>query len=905
MLAQRPRLGQQLSPRRRLLGALPDASGWVVWLEAPYGYGKSVLAAQWAQSLETQGRPVKWVSVDGRGVKESVARLAALPVEAGWDELRDALWADEALVVIEELAEPDDVTPLLTDMRGLLLLASRGRLTSPELPRLATRGRLVHLRAADLAFTLPEAQELFSDASTAEEAWRASGGWALPLHFAALTGESADPDSLVAGVRSSLPAGIWTEALLQATLPYLPSVAASAASRELAAAGFTQEIDAGYRLHPLIAEALRGAHPDETRAAVLAQQDRFPLELRAEALACAGLTRELTDLIENDPIPGRLGNLDPAGLLRWERLCEGAPGPGRLLALAWAQSALGDPVAAVATLRQVAAHGSATPTHVLTAIGWELFELEPAELEQALATLARAESLLGLVSARAAASFLVNSSIFFYKRQDWATVAAMLRRALDLLGDGANDEDYTSVIRHKLAEVEWELHGDLHGFVAASEEQFRVQVTTSPYNALVAQQMLGMLRALISDPRAEGHLEDAAGGSAYNGFVAACSAAELAALRGDAAAFPAILARFRPWRSSFPEMEARVKELWARTLRQGGAPEAALRVIEGSVGPGPDGERALALAAVGRVDEAEAAMPDPALTMLRRSRLELHAANYLLARDERHLDAIVEGTMAGTAVLPALLPIEALPVARPELAAAYPIEALLSARWSEAIRLRLDEVPPLTIELLGTFRVGLLGRDVALSTKHREILCLMALEVPRSRIGEILWPEAPAKKVQNNLHVQMTLLRRAIEPWGVRTYLGETGLERCEIDLSELLSALDRGDVATTLRLYREPLADGVDIAEVDELRSQLRARVVEGWRAAAAREAPLAALEAMERVLEVEPYDEEALAESLRLLVSLGREREARRRFDEFARRLKQEFGFEPLPATWAWQRN
>lgn len=894
-----------MSPRTRLLGSLPDASGWVVWLEAPYGYGKSVLAAQWAQTLEADGRVVKWLSIDGRGLKESIARLVALPVEAGWDELRDALWADEALVVIEDLAEPDDVTPLLADVRGLLLLASRGRLTSPELPRLATRGRLVHLRAADLMFTLDEAHDLFPDPAAAEDAWRASGGWALPLHFAALTGETADSDSLVAGVRSSLPSEVWTEALLQSTLPYLPFDAATEASRELAAAGFTQEIDAGYRLHPLMAESLRRAYADETRAAVLSEQARLPLELRAEALACAGLRSELTDLIENDPVPGRLGSLDPAGLLRWEAFCVGSPGPGRLLAKAWALSTLGDAAAAVTALREVAAHPDATPSHVLTALSWELYELEPGEVERAEATLASAEDLMAVVPPRAAVSFLVNSSIFFYKRQDWARVAAMLKRSLELLGDAANDEDYTSVIRHKLAEVEWELHGDLHAFIAASEEQYRVQIESNPYNALVAQQMLGWLRALISDPRAGTHLEEAAAGSAHNSFVAACSAAELATLKGDTAAFPGIVARFRPWRTSFPETETRIRELWARSLRREGAADAALRVLEESSGPGADGERALALAALGRAEEAAAAMPDPAATKLRRTRLELHAANYLLSRDASQIDEIVSGTLAGATVLPGLLPLEALPVERPELAAAYPMSELLAARWTAAIQQRLDEVPPLVIELLGGFRVRLLDQEIALSTKHREILCLLALGLPRSQIGEMLWPEAPQKKVQNNLHVQLTLLRRAIEPWGVKTYVGDTGLERCRVDLTELQSALDRGDVAMSLRLYREPVADGVDVSEVDEFRDQLRARVVEVWRAAAAQAAPQAALELLERVLAVDPYDEETLGETLKLLVSLGREREARRRFDEFAKRLKQEFGHEPMPATWAWQRN
>ncbi len=56
--------------------------------------------------------------------------------------------------------------------------------------------------------------------------------------------------------------------------------------------------------------------------------------------------------------------------------------------------------------------------------------------------------------------------------------------------------------------------------------------------------------------------------------------------------------------------------------------------------------------------------------------------------------------------------------------------------------------------------------------------------------------------------------------------------------------------------------------------------------------------------MLGIEPYAEDALGETLRLLTSLGREREAHRRYEEFALRLRRELGQDPLPATGAWKR-
>src|SRR5690606_41935379 len=58
----RPQADARYLERRRLLDRLPDEPGYVVWLEAPYGYGKSVLTSQWARELEDGGWSVVWLS---------------------------------------------------------------------------------------------------------------------------------------------------------------------------------------------------------------------------------------------------------------------------------------------------------------------------------------------------------------------------------------------------------------------------------------------------------------------------------------------------------------------------------------------------------------------------------------------------------------------------------------------------------------------------------------------------------------------------------------------------------------------------------------------------------------------------------------------------------------------------
>lgn len=902
MLAQRPKLGPLLRPRPRLLDRLPDSPGWIVWLEAAFGYGKSVLAAQWAEVLEADGWRVLWVSVDGRGVKSSVAGLLGLPAESDWSALRRELWSGSTLLVLEDLSADDDVDELVLDVRGLLLLASRGRLGSTALLRSQTTGTTLRLGSVDLAFTVEEAATLFDSASVAEQAWRESGGWSLPLHVAALTGRAAAPEPLMVGVRTSLPVELWHELLFQAAVPYVPHSAATDASAALAAAGFTQEIDAGYRLHELMALSVSRANADEVAAVVREQAGRLPLELRAEAYARASLIAELTKLLEEDEVPGRIGSLDPAGMLRWDELCGGEPGPVRLLSRAWALSVTGRRADAVAALDAVASCESAQAAHRLIALGWRVFELDPHQLEEAEDALSRAAEPLTSAEPRAAAAFLTNASIFFHKRQDWARVGAMQERAIARLTGVEGNDDHLAVLQHRLAEVRWETRGDLLGYIEASERQYRLQAPVSQYNALVAQLALGTLKALLGDAGAMQHLEFARTGSRHNAIVAHCAAAEAAALALKPEEFPAIAERFTPWRLPFPEMDERIHQLWARTLRLTGAPASALEVLADRSGPAIAAERALAFAALGRSEEARAAMPDPAAAGSRLTRLETWAARFQVTGADADLSAVVEGTNAGARVLPHLLPLASLPRHRPELTHAYPIGEVLALRWGEAVALRLDEVPPLRVDLLGRHEVTLLGSKVALSTRHKEIIALLALGYDRTAVGLALWPDADKRKVRNNIQVQLTLLRHELEPWDVKTYLGDAGLERTVGDVFTLRDALAKGDVDQAARLYREPLAAGLDLALLDDERAQLREDMLQLLKRTARAEAdPTRAVSLLDHVLRLDPLDEEAVADQVTALVAVGRRREAQKRYRVFEERLESELGMTPRPATGA----
>lgn len=133
MMSFRPQAGSRYLTRPRLLALLPDEPGCVVWLQAPYGYGKSVLASQWAASREADGWRVIWLAADASEVSRTVANGLGLPAASPWEAVLETLWAEPTVLVLEDLENLEDheeLVPLLRDPRGLLLLASRGPLRS-------------------------------------------------------------------------------------------------------------------------------------------------------------------------------------------------------------------------------------------------------------------------------------------------------------------------------------------------------------------------------------------------------------------------------------------------------------------------------------------------------------------------------------------------------------------------------------------------------------------------------------------------------------------------------------------------------------------------------------------------------------------------------------------------------
>lgn len=901
MLGARPKLGAPFLPRPRLLERLPEEPGHVVWLHAPYGYGKSILAAQWAAQLEALSWRVLWLSAP-REVEGRVAAAVGLPAGVPWDTLLDALWQQPTLLVLEDLETGAGLSPLLGRVEGLLLLASRGPLHSPELLKLLTSGRVTELGAQDLAFGHAEAAALIHDPGRREEALELSQGWPLPLHFTALTGRAPEPQALLAGIRESVSPKAWCEVLFLAALPQLPDGSATAATAQLAGAGFVQHLENGFRLHPLTAEAVLDAYPEEVRAVVRAEAGRLPPPLQGAAFETAGLLSDLAALLEDRTVD--LARYDAEAVLRWDRRVPPPRGTVRTQRVGYALSALGRTHEGVQLILSGAASegSSERKLNLYTDAVWWL--AVGSRFEEAVGVAELAQPHLDRADPETAGRFLTNGAYIYFAQGDWARAEAGYALALDYFPE-AGEGSQRYLAETNLGIVRWHRVGDLSGLAHARHKALQHNRRQSPQNVVGDLLQLGELELLLGHrERARQLFREAQPFAKAHPSFALIADGRRALVEGEVTAFPALWDRASGWDD--PQIRDRVLVSWVACLREQGRPDEGLRVSEGHRGPWTDPQRALALHELSRTDDALALLGDaPPPSRLMEERLYWHAAKFQLTLNPADLDTLLGMTLASARVLPGLVPLEKLPRDRPELAAPYPLEAVLASGWKGAVEHRLGELPPLELTLLGGFKATRMGETLNLTGRHQELLTLMVLGLSKDAIGEAIWPEAEPKKVKNNLYVTLNALRKLLEPWGVPTYLtthtDDLGLTRTHTDLGRLEAALGAGDAQAVLGHYRGPLTPQLDLSEIAEAREALHERVVDALYQAGRDDPSWQAEAVLRRAVDLDPFHEAALQALLRRLVARGRRAEAVRLYRSFACRLEAELQAAPDRSTGA----
>ncbi|GAA2358015.1 hypothetical protein Cme02nite_33950 [Catellatospora methionotrophica] len=245
---------------------------------------------------------------------------------------------------------------------------------------------------------------------------------------------------------------------------------------------------------------------------------------------------------------------------------------------------------------------------------------------------------------------------------------------------------------------------------------------------------------------------------------------------------------------------------------------------------------------------------------------------------------------------------------------------------ADALTVVARRTPPITVLCLGGFRVLRAGSGIApnewQSKKARDLLKILVSArgrpVPRPRLMELLWPGQSLAAGGSRLSVQLSTLRRVLDPdrriqhahlieadrsaVGLNLDLVNVDVERFLIAASDACAAHRHGDpAAAELLAAAEAMYVGEFMSDdpyadwTQELRDEAQAAYVSVLRARVVRSGDVdEQVSCLLRILRCDSYDEEAHVELVRLLQRAGRHGEARRRYRSYARCM-QEIGVAP----------
>ncbi len=222
------------------------------------------------------------------------------------------------------------------------------------------------------------------------------------------------------------------------------------------------------------------------------------------------------------------------------------------------------------------------------------------------------------------------------------------------------------------------------------------------------------------------------------------------------------------------------------------------------------------------------------------------------------------------------------------------------------------------LRLLGRFELLIGGQNVLLPGKSKELLAYLALQ-PRKRafrhqLSGALWPETTDERALRNLSTSLWRLRTSLDrfPPSGFVLLSRTEVSidsaQLKVDFWEFEECVDRVldgveqkvSAARAVELYRGELVEGeCDSTWLIEERERVRLmylRVLEAHARALARTGePTDALRAYERLMDLDPINEEACRRLMELHYSVGNTTEALRRYSSLTERLRSELNVAP----------
>jgi predicted ATPase/DNA-binding SARP family transcriptional activator len=221
---------------------------------------------------------------------------------------------------------------------------------------------------------------------------------------------------------------------------------------------------------------------------------------------------------------------------------------------------------------------------------------------------------------------------------------------------------------------------------------------------------------------------------------------------------------------------------------------------------------------------------------------------------------------------------------------------------------RASGAPPLRVRALGALEVERDGKPVDIGSP-RDLLLFLLLHpngATKEQIGVALWPDADPAKLRNNFHVTVHRLRKVLgdAEWVVArgdAYVLKPGIDfdavTFERETNAAIRARDAARLQRAVELYR---GDFFANASSGEWHLDVRDRLRDLYAKALATLGRLAdSIDAWQRLVALDPLDEEA---ARHLMVALGKDGDsaaASRVYRRLADALKRELDTEPEPET------
>jgi DNA-binding SARP family transcriptional activator len=202
------------------------------------------------------------------------------------------------------------------------------------------------------------------------------------------------------------------------------------------------------------------------------------------------------------------------------------------------------------------------------------------------------------------------------------------------------------------------------------------------------------------------------------------------------------------------------------------------------------------------------------------------------------------------------------------------------------------------------------------------LLAARGRRVPKDRLGELLWSRELPQNVTAALATYVSVMRRALEATGrpgrelvvTETEAYRFAVEHADVDLDRFDELLERAAAAPT-REKRRLLDDALALVHgevledepyadwAEDIRTTYRARVLaarlDAGEAALVERDGDAALRHAEEAVAIDGFSERGHRLAMLALYSLGRQHEALEGYRRLRRRLADDLGLEPMPAT------